>query len=335
MIRKISQVVRRFINIDELVFDALIISFAGFIYGLLVPPGKSLVDSLPPAGIFLLGLLVNFFITLFMGRIYRSFLGACDAGYVTVPLKVLFFFGIAGVYLALILFFAAYRIMPWSGLPREMDSLLILAPVYPLFWGMFCGFGPDELGEVKYTLYIPGCLAAVMIPYASVMFGYYIRWYWGIISFPLLILALYLPYFLRALYDRRNEARRLAGIKKRMQTATIEEDLPTPAEDIVSRHGVSPLRSVLESLGDQLLLPALMALALLLWQVMTVEMLSRAYGNWGLSPDTDFIFLSLFISGIVPLRILSQLAPPYKAVNTLITGAALFFYITSLYRGLW
>jgi hypothetical protein len=264
-----------------------------------------------------------------MGILYRQYSSLLDSALPAFLMKFIFFLGVTGAYLALILFFAAYRIMPWSGFSRELDMMLVLFPAYPLFWGLMLGIGADSLGEVKYVLYVPMTMAIPMVPLSAVLIGYHIKWYFGILAFPLLAGAFFLPYllenFLTGGINTESIKMKMALRMKKGLTAEQAADKP-------EGKNIPPVKHLLNSAWIYVIIPAGSAAALLLWQNMTMEMLEKAYANWKLPPDTDFIFVSLFISGIIPLRALAQLAPPIKPGNFLISAAALAYYIIMLYR---
>jgi hypothetical protein len=322
--------ISRYVSVRELVFDIIIVLFTAFVLRQINPDGKKLLEVMSPAGVLVLGLGINFAITLFMGSLYRSYSEYFDTGVMTVLVRFVFFLGITGMYLASILFFAAYRVMPWTGLAREMDILIVLIPAYPLFWGVSCAFSMEEIRNIKYVLYVPMTVTVPLVPVGAAIIGYHTRWYVGLIFFVILVLALVVPFMVRTILEKKSNARLLREMRDQRENDQTAQQSPA---GVMAEKGIAGI-SLHGAIGawDELVLPPMAALAMLFWQNMTVEMLARAYRNWNMIPDTNVIFWSLILSGIVPLRVILQLAPPLKPVNMAISVASLAYYIFSLFR---
>ncbi len=319
-----------YIDISDLVFDIIVVTFTAFVLGRINPDGSRLVDVLTPGGIFALGMCVLFFITLYMGQLFRRYDERFDSPFLRGLMKFVFFLGITGAYLALILFFAAYRIMPWSGIAREMDIMIVLFPVFPLLWGLQCVFDYDELKQMLYVLYIPGTVAVPLVPISGCIVGSHTAWYLGLAAFVLFIACSALPFAVKWAFGKiigpNKMDRMLALRKKGMDPVEIEETLR-------GKGGGEPLPLlVFRKAFTVIVIPCGAALAMLLWQNMTVEMLHRAYANWNLVAGADVVLLSLVLSGIVPLRVLSELAPPLRPANLVIASFALAYYMFALLR---
>lgn len=328
-------VLKRYLNVNELTFDIVVALIVFFGIDFLLPGGRRFVELYSPGQILVIALLSAFFVMLFLGDIYRRYINTTGSGVLIAFIKIVFFCAISSIYLVVLTFFTSHHVMPFSlaGI-RELEMVVFLMPVYPVIWGVTLSFPPDEIDSVKYTLYIPGMMAVALIPVTALMAGYYISWFLVLPVLVVLILLLAGPYYLkqRLMKKRSDEFFRRFHAELREEKPVTQKDIERIKNNISGEYDSRAVKFFLSS-WHVVLFPVFCATALILWQKMTVEMLLQAWANWHVEPDLNTIFWILAVSGIVPVRILAEIAPPWKPVNTLVASGALLYYIVYLYTG--
>ncbi len=296
--------IKRYFNINELVFDLAVLIVLGYGIDYILPGGRSLIELYSPGALYGIVLISIFFLMLFLADIYKAYTGNTGNSFLMVLIKIIFFLSVTAIYLVTLTFYSSLHILPWNmPVHREMDMIFLLIPVYPIVWGLTVGFAGD-IREVKYTLYVPGMMSFAMIPVYSAIVGYHISWWLALPVFIILIVLLTGPGY-------------AAGRISRSVSGALSSN--------------SGLR-VLKTAWGSFMFPVFTALGIILWQKITVEMFYQAYANWKQPPDMGVIFRALIWSGIVPVRILSAMAPPWKLTNTLIGACAVAYYIFYLYK---
>lgn len=325
---------KKYVNLNELIFDLTVFIILLFSMDIILPGGRKLVELYSPLSIFFIVLATSFFLMLFLSDIYRRFINTVSP-VITVFIKVVFFLSITAIYMVILTFFSSHQMMPWpQKLSHELEMIFLLIPIYPIVWGLSLGF-QDNFDEIKYTLYVPGTMAFIMTPLTAVFASYYFHWWLGPPVFAALIILLAGPWYIaKKITGKKADAisRNIMSQYRKKGKLTCGEMAAIEKEVTMSAPGY-PVLSKLQYFWENLLFPLAAAVAIILWQKVTVEMFYKAYSNWKMQPDMNIIFWALVWSGIVPLRILSALAPPWKLLNTLLACGSLSYYIYYLYRG--
>ncbi|HPH02705.1 MAG TPA: hypothetical protein PK297_07085 [Spirochaetota bacterium] len=321
---RIADIVKKWIDPGDLAFDLMVAAFPTLFFGVLVPPGGGYSAVLLPEGFLVVTSAVSLVVTIYMGQIYRRFLESSESGFARGLLKTVFFLGITSCYLVPLLVFAAFRLEPFPELGETGRMLIFLVPAWPIFWGIYAGFPRENHPELRYVLYVPGVMAAVIAIPTAIGIGTLAGWLAGLLSFIMMILLLFATIPIRIMIDSRANSSIAEFVQRRREQSSEERRLIS-YEDIAQ-----PLWFTV--FLRRLVLPVSAAAALLVWQIMLVEILERVYANWRMSPDADFIFVSMFVSGIVPLRIAAWCSPPWKPLTLLTAGVSIWVYLDALSR---
>ncbi|OHD57222.1 MAG: hypothetical protein A2Y33_07455 [Spirochaetes bacterium GWF1_51_8] len=289
----------KWINPYELIFDLAIALIAGAVYRAAAPvTGFILLDTGPLAAIAVMAL-SEFFLMLFFGQIYRRYNNsAIEKPPVIEALSgIVLFIAINGLFFSM---------------PSTIYSMLLTFPDFEhgvefaivpvsgafIIIGVSVGFPLNKFKEVEPFLSIPlaitGLLGVVSVLYIVFSFGVIA----GLLYALMPVTAYLIHFFLKERAARSGEAK--------------------------------PRSKVLGTIAA-VLLPITAALALSVWQeivvvrsVMVMSDPGQAFTGWNL-------LVLMLVSGLLPIRLLAALAPPYKPVNTVIAVLSLAFYFTSLF----
>ena len=287
----------KWVNLYELVFDIAIAAVTALIYRAAAPvTGLILVDNNPIQMIPVM-VMAEFFIMLFFGQIYRVY----NNGMLNPPRilsafsDIILFIAINGIFFIMPAMLAsAVKSIPEIGDNVEF-AFVPLSGAF-IILGITFGFPRKSLTEIEPLLSIP----LAITPLLGIISLLFIIFTYGII-----LGVLYLLFVGGAL------------LANRLLLLSSEREKPVkPASSI------RPGRII-----AGILLPIATAFALIMWQELVIV---RAVHNSIAAGETLTpwnILVLLTIGGLLPVRLLAALAPPYKPVNTVISiGAFLFYY---------
>ncbi|NPV03021.1 MAG: hypothetical protein HPY53_16730 [Brevinematales bacterium] len=290
----------KWVNVYELAFDLAIAAATALIYRAAAPvTGLILVDNNPFQMIPVMAA-AEFFIMLFFGQIYRAYNDEMlnPPRILSAFSDIVLFIAINGVFFLMPAMLAsAVRSIPEIGENVEF-AFVPLSGAF-IILGITLGFPRKRLKEIEPLLSIP----LAITPLLGVISLLFIIFTYGIIPG-----ILYLIFVGGAL------------LVNRLLIMSPEREKPIkPAPNI------RPVRII-----AGILLPIATALALIMWQEMVIV---RAVHNSIAAGETLTpwnILVLLTIGGLLPVRLLAALAPPYKPVNTVVSIGAFIFYYTYL-----
>jgi hypothetical protein len=210
-------------------------------------------------------------------------------------LKFLLFIIINGMFLIMLVTISVFKILPLKSLGGDAEFVILLILTAPFLMALFASFDLDDIDDVTYLFYIPGMILFLAIPITAIVIGYRFHWYLGILALPGIILILISPYIIKHLIKR-----------------------------IVILNDNKNFR-ILKSGMRNLLLPVVVALALAFWHEFAFKAIIQSQINNKMPITTNFTIGFLFLSGLIPVRIMAALEPPYKILNTII-GLGVFLY---------
>jgi hypothetical protein len=286
----------KYVNIDELVFDITLALFAILFHALVIPAGKTVVDILTPTTAVMLTLLIDFFVTFFLGNLFLRYeplfekhTGIKKLLYVVISLTILFLY---------------------IGVPANMykfelissDNMMIpfLAGLFLIIGAAFIGFDKDKgsgCGVMMAILSIPVLFGLI---YLMLYIGEEMNnWFLGAVT---LIVGL-IVYGVGIV---------LIG---RLKKTLFEE----------GSKGMGIVRIIV--LG--ILFPLTVALMLGFWQEIMVVAMGKSGGK-----DFFISVFTLILYGVIPVRVLMAAAPPYRIINTGVGLASLSVYFITLFSAL-
>ncbi|OHD55451.1 MAG: hypothetical protein A2014_05160 [Spirochaetes bacterium GWF1_49_6] len=284
----------KYANLDELVFDITLALFAIFFRRIVVPEGKTIVGILTPVSALVLTLMIDFTVSLLVGGLYLRYEKTIEKhpAVKKIILPVIFI-------TVLFLFLGIPAVMHEQGLlPLEWMIIPFIAGLFLILAGGSFGFSKDKkqgciTGAILFA--IPGLFGLI---YALLYFGVDMgNWFagigimiGGIIAFAGILVLL--TKIAEKLFDHETGGYTLPG-------------------------------TVLFGF----LLPFLIAVSLGFWQeIIAVNQVKTAEGG------KEFIqtIVTLIMYGIIPVRIMMALAPPYRIINTGVGLASLTVYIFTL-----
>ena len=325
--------IKKYVNVNDFVFDIIVGVILILGIDFILPGGRRLIDIYSPLNIWFITFIGAFFLMLLLGDIYQRYMAFISNGFIAALIKVIFFLAISSIYMAILLFFSSFHAMPFD-IPniREFEIITVLLPVYPIVWGLSIGFSPEDFNSIKYTLYIPGMLAIALIPAVSLRVGYYFAWLLALAAFLILVVAMGGPFAIKKFFsDKRYREifRRIREARAQNKSFSHEDLQDIYNEMSTTDHGLTV--AFMLSGWQNILFPVLCAAGIILWQKVTVELMIQIYKNWNSPPDYNTIFWMLIWTGIVPIRILSEIAPPWKLINSIVAAGILAYYVFTLY----
>ena len=289
--------ISRFINIQELIFDIIIVITAYKLYSIVIPQGKTFISAFNEFTLLCVIMSIEFIIISYLGLLYDEIGVLFDTTVGLFLLKPFYFIIITGLFLELIVAVFLFDLVPLKQLKGDAEFVILLALTAPFLMSLLAGFSEDAIQGLKYFFYVPGTLLLVAVPVNCFIIGYYSRWYWGLLSLPAMLLVLFSPLLIRLLLGKI--------IKKEVKAV-----------------------SVMKSVFSNLLFPAIVALALAFWHEIIFKAAIKTQINNKMAVSKGFMIGSLFFSGLLPVRLLMALQPPYRIINTILSLGAFgyFFY---------
>jgi len=292
--------IQQYINWGELFFDVVIFLSINFLYELIVAPGKTLLTSYDNKMLLFIIVLIEFIVISYLGSLYRNF-GRYLCGISGFFLRVIFFIIINGMFMLMIIAVAVLKILPLSTLGGDAEFIILLILTAPFLMALLTSFDLDDIDDVKYLFYLPATLLFLAVPISSLIIGYRSHWYLGLLAFPVIILILLSPLLIKHLIKR------------------------------IGLSDENRFFSITKKLWVGLLFPGVVALALVFWHELSFKAIIQTQINNKMPITTSFMVGSLFLSGLIPVRIIAAIEPPYKILNTLISiGVFSYFFWTMI-----
>jgi hypothetical protein len=291
--------VSRWVNLNELIFDAVLTIIGLVVYRLIVPASGFLTSGIGFWPLFIIVLGVQFIVIVFFGSLFRQFEELTGKlTFLRVLIRIILFLAITGLYVLMPL--ELYRIFSQTEEIQNDFALAVFGLMgYIMILGAITGFRLDQLKVIKFILYVPGLMTIGTLPITVIYFFTYHGILAGILSIVILAGVMFGVIVLKQHFENKKPTEKPALIR---------------------------MKSVLLIAG----IPILTVAALTVWQEMTLISTARAMANNNMAISPENILPVLLWSGFIPIRILAALAPPYKPVNTVITLGAFYFYYTSL-----
>lgn len=290
----------RWVNLYELIFDIIIAGIAGFFYRLAAPDtGFILIDTGPlPMLCVMAG--AEFFIMLFFGQVYRRYNDIIlkPPRIVDALSGIILFIAINGIFFMM----PAVLASALHGLPEIGENIeFAFVPISGAFiiLGITFGFPRKSLKDIEPLASLPIAITGIL-GVVSVLFV--------IFSYGIVLGILYFIFVGGALLTNRLIFMR-----------------PEPEEAKQQTPASSPWRII-----AGILLPIAAAFALTVWQELVTV---RAVSNTIAAGETITpwnIILIMTVSGLIPVRILTILAPPFRPVNAGLAVLTMQFYFSSV-----
>ena len=314
----------KWVNLYELVFDIAIAGLSVLIYRAVSPgTGFLFLDHNPMFSLAAMAL-SQFFIVMFFGHIFRRYMEIGDkTGWVWVFTAAVLYIGINSMFFIMpIEVYQAVSSLPEIGISGNPESGAVwdkvlnfaktipfigkdigfaLAPISSVFiiLGFSAGFPRKDLKNLDYFITFPKYIMWIFGPLAAI----FIFLKFGIIIGIVFVLL-------------------MAGAQ---MLNIYMKKTPKQEEKAVPKH-IGGVPSMLL----QITIPLATALALMIWQELMIVRAVRVSAAAGQEYVPSNIFLILVTGGLIPVRILAALAPPYRPVNTAFAAASLYVYFSSL-----
>ncbi|NPV00899.1 MAG: hypothetical protein HPY53_05930 [Brevinematales bacterium] len=290
--KTISGTLAKYVNLDELVFDITLALFAIFFRALIIPAGKTVVDILNPTTAVMLTLLIDFFVTFFLGNLFLRYEplfekhpGVKNLLYVVISLTILFLY---------------------IGIPANMynfglikpDNMMIpfLAGLFLIIGAAFMGFDKDRGTGCGVTLAILSIPVLFGLIYVMLYIGEEMKnWFLGSVVLIVGLIAYGVGIW-------------LVG---RLKKTLLEEG--------------SKVMGIVRIVVFGVMFPLTVALMLGFWQEISIIAMVKNGGTFGFN-----MIFNLVLYGIIPVRILMAAAPPYRIINTGVGIASLTVYFFTL-----
>ncbi|OHD56926.1 MAG: hypothetical protein A2Y33_08160 [Spirochaetes bacterium GWF1_51_8] len=292
------ETILRWINPYELFFDLAIGLTAAIIYRAAAPVTGFILLDTGPLFAFAAMAISEFFIMMFFGQVFRRHdrvITEKSRGFDLFTL-LLVFFTVGGV-IFIMPAMLSFILESIPDFPQGIGFTLVPVSGAVIIIGVCFGFTRDLFGKIRIFLALPLSLTGLMGAASVIYIGFTYGW---------LNAGLYalLPVGAIVLYwIMKGRAERL-------------KDVP-----IRTRKAARILGSIL--------LPVAAALSMMVWQeLMIVRVALIAHEGSTVAPWNLFVFL--LMSGLIPIRILAAIAPPFRPVNFGIAVIAFYFYFTSI-----
>lgn len=288
------------INLNELLFDIIVAVFAFIVMQIFIPEGRPMILELGPEGILFLVFFLQFFVAVYLGVLFGEFRSSMERSRVVKNL-IRFFFGITvnGMFLILLITFALYVEFPGDYFGRETNLLIVFILSVPLIMGFFLGSPVDLQREMMPILWMPFGVFIPMLFYTCLVIGWKVHWFLGLLSFPLLVALVAAPLVGKKYLTKK------VDISKRMK-----KGLSLLCRDIV--------------------FPALMAVAFIYWQELTIMGVFKSASNNNITVSMTHLYLALALGGLIPIRLVMAVTPPFKPANVFMGVIAFVLYIISV-----
>jgi hypothetical protein len=290
----------RWVNLNELVFDAAIAGISMILYHILAPvSGFLLFDTDPLVMLPIMGV-SEFCIMLFFGQIYRVFNeeNLNPPRVLSALSDIILFIAINGIFFLMpALMASVVRSIP--DIAENIEFALVPISGAFIILGITFGFPRRNLKDIEPLLSLPLAITALMgvISVLFVLFTY------GVI--PGIIYILFIGGALLL--------NRLLLLKPEKEAAL------RPVPKIRAGRVIAGI-----------IVPIAVVFALMVWQELIVvrSVTNALAAGETLTPWNIVVLMTL--SGLIPVRILAILAPPIRPINAGIAVISMFFYFLSI-----
>ncbi len=295
--------IKKFINIEEFLLDITIVGGISIITRLIIP-GRLEIDALNNFHISIFaGVLITFFVSILIGELYDAYITKYSlSGFLKFLVKFIFFLAATWSYLGPFFFEILFPSISLSkSYNPDMDFFLFLPYIVASISGMIIGFRKPFSNDTIYIFYVPFIILVGFIFIGII--SLFISTVNGFLILLLAILPVVIVWILKTL---------LSSILKK-----IEEKSKTI--------------KALAWATTTIVLPIIFGVILVLWQYITIKFMVQAYINNNMKVPISAILLSLILGGILPIRLLMNIAPPKRLWNTIIGILSFSYYFLMLY----
>lgn len=296
----------RWIKIPDMVFDGILLLFSLYMLQWLIPQQTGIALRLSPGFSFFLLLFLELIAIMYMGTLYAEFQQRKGARKkVPAWVTAVFFFAVNGMFLTLMitsLFLKASHLDFLQSMMavRHWEMMFIFIMTIPVILGFLVSF-PDENGKSNQSAIIFLPMTVFMI-FLLILFGNI--WHDLHFGYAMLFLAGTAlvtagPFFIGW------SIRRVVREKPQWTEYTVQG-------------------------WKKLILPALVAVMFVLWQDYTLMTMAKAVINNRLEVSEMHLWISLIVSGVIPMRMLVLLTPPFRWINLLTGAAVMYLYLMSM-----
>jgi hypothetical protein len=301
---------KQIINSDETVIDFILLIFSCIITFYLIPEKSILIKILNPYSVLILIFFIEFFCILFISEQYKKmfkFSEKKDAGFIA---KFLFFITVTGLYFIMIItvvFFNLYignTALEYLKSNHELSLVIFVILGFPIMLGYLIGFPAETWKKTNYIIYVPATLYFLMLLISTATFFYHSLPLWALFIFITGAGGLIVPVYLKT-------SKKHSGLRKKIENRYLK---------------YRAIRKIWKSI----LLPLIIIVMFIFWEeLVLITMVQTAYNN-DIVLNPLIILFSLLLSGILPLRLLALLTPPFKIINIITGILVLYFYFNSL-----
>ncbi|OHD57221.1 MAG: hypothetical protein A2Y33_07450 [Spirochaetes bacterium GWF1_51_8] len=286
------------VNIYELIFDLTITAVSLIVYRLILLPGGFIFIGIEPLSGLFLFFGAQFFTALFFTAIYRRFTEIReDSKFVEGVIKVVMFLGITGLYILMPLEIFHY-IDRMPGKNSEFGFVILSLSGLLISLAVYIGTPKDDFPTVKYTIYVPMVVGVACFPVA--VFHVFASSVIGGIVFLIVTAGIV-----------------VAAVMIKNGIAKRKEPLPR----LVTRTGSAFMLFAL---------PVLTAVAIAAWQELSLISTVTGFTNNKLPVRHEDVIIMMTLGGLIPIRLLAALAPPFRIINLAVAVPAMYYYFTSL-----
>jgi hypothetical protein len=267
------------INFEQLIFDLIVIFFLVFFDFMLSKSGKTIIELLNPNTTLVLIFSIQFFVTYQLGKLYTKFNRKRNPKIVNNIINVTVFLVLLFLFIGLPANFYRFKLL------SEGNYMMwaFLGAILPMLCGSFLGFSTEE--KSAEDIVIGGGIfifvsAFIYFIYLMLFFGVdKHQWWLGILVFLGGTIAIGFALFYIG----------------KLIIKLAEKNIPKPVV-----------------LSFKALFISLTALSIIIWQSVHIYGQVRFSSDSFGMVDKNYIFFSLFLTGILPFRILWAFTPPRK-----------------------
>ncbi|HPM76769.1 MAG TPA: hypothetical protein PK961_06740 [bacterium] len=297
MKRKVSQFLFG-VNVNEIAFDFVLAMYVRFcLYGALLDQGR-IIDRLNAGTAIILALAIDFFIPWYLGILYKQYRKAPQ--FIRKTVLIIFGFVVFFLYIEIPANLYHYKIVS-----TEMHMMaLFIGGLFTLIAGGMLGAHENEPVEKDEP---SGLGAAVMMSiapleifgiYLAILIGQKVGMFFGVIIWLGLTVGIALGVIWLSLV-----------IDKLIKMDTGE---------------------FLAKWGKNLILPFILVTLMCAWTEIYIWPTLRYSQESGGSPDLSYMFFTLILTGLLPLRLIMAFHPPLRLPTLVTGGCAVYFFIHSL-----
>lgn len=268
------------INIDQLIFDLVVVGFLIAFNFILIKPGNTIIDALSINNSLIFVFAIQYFVMIETGRIYAKYFEKKRSNLVSGLLKATVLLVAVFLYLAIPTYLIRFNLIP-----NWYIKSFFIGGIFFILTGALTGYYSEKKSLIETISISTITILVPLIIILSFQIAYYKNFIIAILFF---LISIFISGFIaiKAPYWFQNKT------KMKLNTNLV-----------------FTLRAFLA---------AIVALALLLWQ--SVHILSQVqFSNTEIGQiDNSYLIFSMILTGIVPFRLFWAFAPPKKAVNIVI-----------------